>query len=380
MERKKLYLINLSSIFMLGCGFTIALVFPKIVIDSLGINNYGYYSVIFGLCLISSLSDFGLIAGLTREIGVLYSKNDFYSINSISKKIIKYISLIGIFLIPIIYFFTQKVNSGLSNIVLFECVLTSCIALLLISITEIKLISVKVASGIVTCNILKSFYYIFYLTVLFIFYYFGILTIITIFISQLISASMYLFLSFFISKKYYYFKTTDKSKNVIIPWKRLFLISTPEQLNRLQSSLSPGIERGVMVGVSGASVVSSYEISQRLSSLASALPSALASPLIALLSGNVAAGKHEVNSLIMKHTDLLIFPIVLLSLSAGLVFINFFAESFYHIDNSSFIYFANIILISTSFNVITASPVAFLQSHNITFPILLKSSFDFIIC
>lgn len=374
---KNLYFINLSGLFVLASGFCVALIVPKVALASMGSEEYGRYAVILGYCMIVSFMDMGLSVGLTRELGVMHVNNKKWEIIALLKKVTFIMFLVGVLLLFLAIILGGRYLDGIrQGETVLVPIAAGCLSIMLVSLTDIYLIAVRVAGGMISANMLKSIYYLIYLFTFFYFSFLDRLKVLDIFTSQIVGSIVYSASAAYFVRLYYPSKKPRNAQDIKIPWKKLMTLGVSDQVGKLSSAFVPGIERNLMLNIGGGGAISAYDISQRLSALVTAIPASLSAPLIALLSPNITVKNHLANRRILKHTNLLTYFILGLSLFISLLFVNKYAEKFYHLEGTEFLKYATIILIANSINVLTATPGSFLLSHGRPFPIALKSVID----
>lgn len=358
-------------------GFATSLIIPKIVISEIGVDQYGNFAILLGVCLIPSFLELGLTPGLTREMGSLWARGDSTLTRFLARRFQLGLGLLGLLLSFIIATVTSHSNLlGNQLGTIFFAIIAGCGANVLTLVTEIGLIPVRVSGNIIAANLAKVLYFVVYLLTVIAFAKVDVLSIENLLFSQFLGAIAYFSLGEVILRRAVPAGTFKKLGEIQIPWRRVALSAAPEQVNRLQSSILPGFERPLIGGFGGSSAVGAYDIAIRLSALVTAAPAAIAAPLIALLAPNAARGAHRENHHILKHIDLLTYCLVAVSLVGCLVLAWFFAVRFYNLENTEFIKFSTLIILGSGVNVLTASKGAFLYAYDRPKALLLKSIVD----
>lgn len=382
MRLRDLFKINFSSFMILVMGFCTSLLIPKIVISSVGINHYGSFAVILGICLIPSFFEFGLTPALTREAGTLYANKNYNKLYVLISKFQQCLGLISFTAVFAAAFITaeKRLITDMDWVNSFCVVMCGGGANAIVLMTEIGAIRIRIAGQIIPANIARMTYYFVYIFTVVGLAFLKSILVNDVFLAQLLSACIYyLTVSYITERHYKKIKNTGSDETFVISWRMLALMSLPDQINRAQSSLIPSMERQFIFQTGGAQAISAYDIALRLSALVTSFPAELASPLVALLSPNKEKGNHSENRFILRYTNFFTWGIVTLNCIIVFFIIKYFAIKFYHLENTPFIFFAGFILIGSTVNVLTASSNAFLYAHNTPVPIIIKSLSDFVL-
>jgi len=112
MDKSKGLLTNANwSIFSIIVSVLGAFVSMPIIINTLGINNYGLFSIILMIGGFAAIQDFGLGEATLRYVSLYYSKNDIKGINRVvNSTLYLYIIILGSIFIIIQLFSSQIIN------------------------------------------------------------------------------------------------------------------------------------------------------------------------------------------------------------------------------------------------------------------------------
>lgn len=280
MNKIKAYiLINLMA------GFLCSIYIPRLLLERFGGNNYGLYSLVLGFAGVLAFSDLGLQAGLSRELSRCLELNKKSTlrraVGRLNILVSKVWAIITIAIFIIGYFYMKDNNKYMAAHVF----LVFAVATLVTIYAEILSGVVRAGGEITSSYFAKTVYYVsqLILSVLFVRLASGDIWLVC--WAQLISSLIYF--SYLLIKYIKMLGGGGEGDFDELGDRRLFeeawKISSPERLNKIMQLVSSLIERPLLLGVSGALLVTSYDLLMRIGQLITVLPAAIGQPLQSMI-------------------------------------------------------------------------------------------------
>jgi O-antigen/teichoic acid export membrane protein len=378
MRRQELLAINASSITVLGAGFVSSLLIPRLAITSFGLQEYGTYALYLGYSLIPTAVEFGLTPGMTREIGVLYAKGDVAGCNVIASALRRIVAVGGLATVLAVAWLGMRAVKGRGMAAVgFWAVLFGGLAAVIFLVADVGLVRVRVAGSIVSANLARIGYLLSNLSAVTVFFVAHRLTIVNLFVAQLCGSLVYFAVcGRLVRRAWPRVESDPRTGRKGIPWRRILLTAAPEELNRVQGSILPSIERQLMFTYGGGAFLSAYDVALRVSAMVTSAPAALADPLVALLSPRLGPGRHAERRQILHHSDQAMYITVVLAAVGAVIFVMFLAPRFYRLAGTSFRQIAALVVIGSGFNVLTVTAKGMLYAYGRPKAIIAKSLGD----
>jgi O-antigen/teichoic acid export membrane protein len=373
LTRQDLLTVNASSFGVLVAGLLNTLLLPKMALHSIGVENYGLYALLLGACLIPTVFDFGLMPGLTREIGSLYAQGRVWAARGVTRRVQTVVGGLGAVAVLCTAVLVAVPSVPRSSVAL--SVVMGGGANVIVMITEIGLLRVRVMGKIATANLYRGLYLATYLACTGLFFASDRLTMVTLFLAQFMGSVVYLWLGIS-SERYVQAERESGERARATEWRRLFRSAFPEQIGRAQSALLPGVERAMMLGAAGTASVASYDIAVRLSAIVTALPAALSEPMVALLSPRMGGKSAAERLLILRHGSQANHLLAFVTLGVGLMAACIWAIPYYGIAEMPFLVFVFTIMVGSACNVLTAPYVGALYAIGRSDVLIAKSLGD----
>jgi O-antigen/teichoic acid export membrane protein len=373
LRRRDLVVINGSSIGLLTIGLLNTLFIPKMAISAMGIERYGHFAYLLGFCLLPTFLDFGLMPGLTREVGRLYAEDNQEEGRALIRRFQALVAGVGFVVVTgVACAVTFWSRGGMATLLSVQA---GAGANILMMVTDLGMITRRVQGRIVMANVSRGLYYLSYLCLITALYFLKRLSVPALFYGQAVGAVAYAlagWLQYGGSRS-----LADRpSAKVRIPWKRLWGTALPEQANRVQGAFLPSAERTLLLAAGGPAQLGAYDVALRLSAMVTTLPAAIAEPMLALLASRMHTTKERERRLIMDYASFATYAVTGLTLTGGLLVSLYWAVPYYHLENTSFKAFVCFVMIGSGFNVLTATRVAALYAAGKPRPVLLKSLGD----
>jgi O-antigen/teichoic acid export membrane protein len=366
-------LINGSSVAVLCIGLLNTLLIPKMAIAAMGIEHYGQFAYLLGFCLLPTFLDFGLMPGLTREVGRLCAENRVDEGRAIIRRFQGLVAGLALIVVALVAgVVTFGTGGGVATLL---AILAGAGSNILTMVTDLGMIMRRVQGRIVMANLSKAVYYICYLCFIAVLYFLNYLNVQGLFYGQALGALAYAMMGWI-----QYSKGKRSAgvplRRVRIPWKRLWGTALPEQVNRVQGAFLPSAERTLLLAAGGPAQVGAYDVALRLSAMVTTLPGVIAEPVLALLASRMHTSKVHERRLILDYASWATYAVTGLTLTGGLLVSLYWAVPYYHLENTSFKAFVCFVMIGSGFNVLTATRVSAFYAAGTPRPVLAKSLGD----
>jgi hypothetical protein len=373
LHRRDLLAVNGSGIALLLAGLLNTLLIPKMAIAALGTEEYGRFAFLLGFCFLPTIVDFGLMPGLTREIGRLCASNDTTNAMGLARRIQLLVAVVGALVTGVVGIFVTAITGAEAGT--FAVILAGGGANILVMITDIGMLVRRVQGRIVQANAARGVYYLVYLVCVWTTFSVGRISVAWMFYGQAAGALAYAVAGWW---QYHEGRAVqpEQQQRLSVPWRRLWKAAAPEQLARAQSAVLPGAERTLLLMTGGARELSAYDVAIRISAIVTALPAIVAEPVLALLSSRAKPEHSTERALILRHATQVTRALTLGGVAFASLLAVYWAEPYYHLDGTTFRTVALLVMFGSAVNVLTATPVAAMYSVGKVTPVLGKGFAD----
>jgi O-antigen/teichoic acid export membrane protein len=362
-------------------GFLVTIAVPRLAIEKLGLTDFGLYAVILGFAGVLAFADLGLIPGLTRALAMPVAKGDMRAVNATVARVSR-IVLVAWVSLTIVCATLFLMSASRADWVHLNALIIFCAANLVLTLSEVHAAVVRLSVNVVAPYVARFLYLVAYLGLTVALYY-GIpnwpgIEILS-YIQLLCALPYYLFLRRLAATPHRQLGVPgrDPCHETDAIWKEAWRVSSPERFNRVLQLIAGLVERPLILAMSGAALVASYDLLSRLTLVVSAVPGALSQPLLSMLSHDRARSEKD-----RRFTGALYVTraVGMVTAAVGIIVATVlwlgFHERIFGVPSLLSTQLGLLVLCIAGLNVLTAPGVAVQVAEGVTWPINMKMAIE----